>query len=274
MFAKTIIDSDAFLDMPVSTQVLYFHLGMRADDDGFVNNPKKIMRMVGASDSDLTRLVDDDFIIQFESGIVVITHWKLHNYIQSDRRKETIFKEELAQLKVNKNKAYEPMYPKCIQNVSKTDTKCIQNVSTLDTQDSIGKDSIGKDNINTFARSSDEQSSVPKEKSNKKNDEPEADVSAIPLNDGTDWRPSETLFAEYVRLYPSVDVKQEFNKMRAWCLSNEIKKKSRRGVKKFINNWLSRQQDKGQYNYRPQTKSGYSQDIIDRLISESREEIK
>ena len=75
MFAKTIIDSDAFLDMPMSTQALYFHLSMRADDDGFINNPKRIQRMIGASDDDLKLLIAKSFIIVFESGVVVIKHY-------------------------------------------------------------------------------------------------------------------------------------------------------------------------------------------------------
>ena len=94
MFAKTIIDSDAFLDMPLSTQALYFHLSMRADDDGFINNPKKIQRMIGACDDDLKVLIVKRFIIPFESGIVVIKHWKIHNYIRNDRYKETVYQEE------------------------------------------------------------------------------------------------------------------------------------------------------------------------------------
>ena len=83
MFSKTIIDSDAFLDMPLSTQSLYFHLSMRADDDGFINNPKKIQRMIGCADDDLKLLIAKNFIIPFESGIVVIKHWKIHNYIRN-----------------------------------------------------------------------------------------------------------------------------------------------------------------------------------------------
>ena len=138
MFAKTIIDSDAFLDMPLSSQALYFHLSMRADDDGFINNPKKIQRMVGCGDDDLKLLIVKKFIIPFESGIVVIKHWKIHNYIQKDRYRETVYQEEKAMLEVKDNKAYKLM-----------DTPCIQPVSKLDAQDRIGKDSIesGKDSI-------------------------------------------------------------------------------------------------------------------------------
>ena len=135
MFAKTIIDSDAFLDMPLSTQALYFHLSMRADDDGFINNPKKIQRMVGAADDDLKLLVAKSFIIPFDSGIVVIKHWKIHNYIQSDRYKPTVYNEEKALLTIKENKAYT------------IDEACIQDVYNVDTQVRLGKDSLVKDSI-------------------------------------------------------------------------------------------------------------------------------
>lgn len=135
MFAKTIIDSDAFLDMPMSTQALYFHLSMRADDDGFINNPKRIQRMIGASDDDLKLLIAKSFIIVFESGIVVIKHWKIHNYIQTDRYKPTVYAEEKSLLDVKKNKAYT------------LNNECIQNVYISDTQDRLGKVRLGKDSI-------------------------------------------------------------------------------------------------------------------------------
>ena len=129
MFAKTIIDSDAFLEMPLSTQALYFHLSMRADDDGFVNNPKKIQRMVGASDDDCKLLVLKKFIIAFESGVIVIKHWKIHNYIRNDRYKETVYQEEKTMLEEKENKSYSLGIPNGYQ---------------MDTQVSIGKDSLGK----------------------------------------------------------------------------------------------------------------------------------
>ena len=136
MFAKTIIDSDAFLDMPMSTQALYFHLSMRADDDGFINNPKRIQRMIGASDDDLKLLIAKSFIITFESGVVVIKHWKIHNYIQSDRYKPTVYADEKSLLEIKKNKAYT-----LNKDVS------IQNVYITDTQDRLGKDRLGKDRL-------------------------------------------------------------------------------------------------------------------------------
>ena len=105
MFSLTIIDSDAFLEMPATTQNLYFHLSMRADDDGFVNNPKRIMRMIGAGDDDLKLLIAKRFIIGFQTGVVVIKHWKIHNYIQSDRYSKTVYQEELAMLDTKDNKS-------------------------------------------------------------------------------------------------------------------------------------------------------------------------
>lgn len=125
MFAKTIIGSDAFLDMPSSTQNLYFHLGMSADDDGFVNSPRKIQRMVGGGEDDLKLLIAKNFVIPFASGVVVIKHWKIHNYIQSDRYKPSLYTKEKAQLSTKDNKGYtllenvdkSTMYPECIQGV-------------------------------------------------------------------------------------------------------------------------------------------------------------
>lgn len=107
MFAKTIIDSDIFLDMPLTAQALYFHLSMRADDDGFINNPKKIQRMTGATDDDFKLLITKQFIITFESGVVVIKHWLIHNYIRKDRYQETICKSEKSLLELNEINGYE-----------------------------------------------------------------------------------------------------------------------------------------------------------------------
>lgn len=133
MFAKTIIDSDAFLNMPLSTQALYFHLSMRADDDGFVNNPKKVQRMVNCSDDDFRILVAKRYVLPFESGVCVIKHWRIHNIIQRDRYKPTVYAEEMAMLTTKENRAYTEAIPKCIQPVSKPYT-----------QVSLGKVSIDK----------------------------------------------------------------------------------------------------------------------------------
>ena len=156
MFAKTIIDSDSFLDMPLSTQALYFHLSMRADDDGFINNPKKVQRMIGCSEDDLKLLVAKNFIIPFESGIVVIKHWKIHNYIRGDRKKDTVYPEEMALLIEKDNGAYslksdEEIYltGKCQSTDSQMTVKCQHRLGKV----SIGEYSIVEDNINNIPSS-------------------------------------------------------------------------------------------------------------------------
>lgn len=106
MFTQKIIDSDAFLEMPTSAQALYFHLNMRADDDGFVNNPKKITRYVGAAEDDLKLLLLKRFIIGFDSGVIVIKHWRMHNTLRMDRYKPTDYQEELSTLRLKDNNAY------------------------------------------------------------------------------------------------------------------------------------------------------------------------
>ena len=143
MFTKKITDSDAFLDMPLSSQALYFHINMAADDEGFVNNPKKIQRMIGASDDDLRLLVAKNFLIPFESGVIVVKHWRMHNYIQKDRFHPTVYQDERQALSVKKNGAYTIA-------VDEMDTKCIQDVSNMDTEVRLGKVSIEKDNKGRF----------------------------------------------------------------------------------------------------------------------------
>ena len=121
MFAKSIVLTDAFLDMPLSARCLYFTLGMMADDDGFVGNPKSIMRQCGASQDDMLALLQKRFILSFDSGVIVIKHWRMNNYLQSDRHKSTTYLEELSTLDIDKRGAYtekeRPMYTDCIQNV-------------------------------------------------------------------------------------------------------------------------------------------------------------
>ena len=136
MFSKSIIDSDLFLDMPQSAQCLYFHLAMRADDDGFVNSPRKIQRMIGASEDDCRLLVAKQFLIPFETGVVVIRHWRIHNYIQKDRYKETMYQSEKSALEQDSSGAYQLM-----------DTPCIHPVSEMDNQVRLGKGSLGQGSL-------------------------------------------------------------------------------------------------------------------------------
>lgn len=131
MFSLKIVDSDAFMDMGIGSQLLYFHLSMRADDDGFIGNPKKIMRMIGSGEDDMKVLIAKRFLLTFESGVLVVKHWKIHNYIQNDRYSETQYIDEKKSLITKDNGSY---------------TECIRNVSTVDTQVrlELGKDRLGK----------------------------------------------------------------------------------------------------------------------------------
>lgn len=106
MFTLKIVDSDPFLEMPLSTQALYFHLNMRADDDGFVNGPRRIARTIGASDDDLKLLLMKRFIIGFDSGVIVIKHWRMHNTLRMDRYNPTQYQEEYQTLTIKENKSY------------------------------------------------------------------------------------------------------------------------------------------------------------------------
>ena len=145
MFSLRVIDSDLFLDMSPSAQILYFHIAMRADDDGFVNNLKKIQRMVGASEADIKTLVDRGFLILFKSGIALIAHWKVHNYIAKDRYKPSDLPEKNLV-------SYDPItrvYKELDQDVdglyTDCNTLCIQNGDVG--KDRLGKDRIGKDRL-------------------------------------------------------------------------------------------------------------------------------
>ena len=146
MFAKTIIDSDAFLDMPATAQLLYFQLGVRADDDGFVNNPKRIMRDVRSSDDDMKMLVAKQYVIPFDSGVIVITHWHIHNYIRKDRYIPTTCTEEKKELNLGSDGIYKLSD---IQSVDQRSTNGIPSGSIGKVR--LGKDSIGKDNTLTGA---------------------------------------------------------------------------------------------------------------------------
>lgn len=137
MFNLKIVDSDAFLDMPLSAQCLYFHLNMRADDDGFIGNPKRIQRLIGASEDDLKLLIAKQFLLVFEDGVIVIKHWRLHNTIRKDRYTQTVYTDELKRLGIKENKAYtfdlsngNALEAKSLQNGKKLATKWQPTVNT------------------------------------------------------------------------------------------------------------------------------------------------
>ena len=143
MFSQKVTETDKFLDMGMTAQSLYFHLGMNADDDGFVGNPKSIKRMIGASEDDLKALVEKDYLIVFDDGVVVIKDWRVSNYVKPDRYTPTIYTDDRKLIGLDKNKRYqfvsdlEPernqvgteMKPKRIQSGDKVEPECIQNGS-------------------------------------------------------------------------------------------------------------------------------------------------
>lgn len=224
MFTKKVTESDAFLEMPSSAQNLYFHLNMEADDDGFVNAPKKIMRIVGASEDDMKLLILKKFVLVFETGVIVIKHWRMHNLLRHDRYHATQYQEEYKMLSLDKENIYH--MPITDTNGQQREIPWQPNGNQMATEDRLGKDSKGKDN--TSAPSSNENDAVAK----------------IPLNvTGTYHLVFKEDIDHYKELYPAVDVEQEIRAMVGWCEANPSNRKTKGGVKRFIANWLNKSQN-------------------------------
>lgn len=219
MFSLDVIDTDRFLDMPATSQNLYFHLGMRADDDGFVSSPRKITKLVNCAVDDLNVLISRGFVLSVGDGLVVITNWKQNNYIQRDRYRPTIYQKEKALL-VESGGVYS-LY-----------TKCIQNVSNLDTQNRVEQLRKEKD-MEYIPSAPDDKSPC---------------AGSFLLNDGTSYEITENDVDTFQQLYPGIDVRQELRSVTAWCLSNPKNRKTRAGAKRFLNSWLSRAQNSAKPN--------------------------
>lgn len=222
MFAKSIVLSDVFLDMPMSARCLYFTLGMLADDDGFVGSPKSIMRQCGATDDDMKVLLAKRYVLGFESGVIVIKHWKMNNYLRSDRYNKTTYLEEKELLEIDDKGAY-----------TEKNKDGIPEYNHLLTQDRLGKDSIGKDNNNSnellYSPTCEQVSDV------------ETFIS-LPLLKNKQYNITLDEVEEYKKLFPAIDVEQELRNAVAWIIANPKNKKS--NGKRFITNWLIRQQEK------------------------------
>ena len=135
MFSAKIIESDAFLDIPATAQMLYFHICMNADDDGFVNNPRKIIRMCGASEDDLKSLIDNRFLLSFDSGVMLVKHWRIHNYIPPDRYKPSCYMDEKSKIGVKLNGSYTTDPKKMVSPVEGNPKKsCYDKEIKLDTR--------------------------------------------------------------------------------------------------------------------------------------------
>lgn len=159
IFSKTIIDTDAFLEMPATTQNLYFHLNMHADDDGFIGNPKRIGRMIGASDDDFKILIAKKFIIVFESGVIVIKHWRIHNTLSKMRYKETSYLDEKSQLLIKENNSYSLDEGKPLDDSRLVEMGKRQVRRTVDEQETnLSKDKLSKDKTSKDKLSEDKPS--------------------------------------------------------------------------------------------------------------------
>ena len=227
MFSKTIVDSDAFLDMPLSTQALYFHLSMRADDDGFLNNAKKIQKIIGASDDDLKLLIIKRFVIAFDDGIIVVKHWRMNNYLRKDRYTPTVYQEEFKMLGIKDNGAYTLLDTAGIPDGN----QCVTRLPQV----SIGKDSIDKDSINTICQ----ELEAPDRKK----------AISLTLNDKSEYWIYGDQVEQWSQLFPAVDVMQELRKMKSWLDSNPSRRKTKKGILRFVNGWLSKEQDKGRVDH-------------------------
>ncbi len=227
MFTMKIVDSDAFLDMPMSTQSLYFHLNMRADDDGFVNNPKKIQRMIGASEDDLKLLLAKRFILGFENGIVVIKHWRMHNLLRKDRYNPTQYVEEKARLEVKEDGAYtEKDY---------VATTWQPNGNQMATQDRLGKDSIVKDSIGESV--SDKPTRAPKAPKHKK-----GEYGHVLLTDEQE----EKLIDEYgsILTVKAITFLDEYIEMKGYKAKNHYL-----AIKKWVIDAVKEREPKGQSTF-------------------------
>lgn len=258
MFNIKIVDSDAFLDMPLSTQALYFHLNMRADDDGFVGNPKRIQRIVGASEDDLKLLIAKRFLLVFEDGVIVIKHWRMHNTIRKDRYTKTAYIEELKQLKLKDNNAYtlsDDEIVELLPNGNQMATVGMTNQGNMATNGMTSgcqtvTTGLGLDIDIDLGLDTDTDIDLYNAQSDKITHEPtpaEKSIISITLNDKSEYPIYQSMIDEWKELYPNVDIEQQLRCMKGWCNANPTKRKTKRGILRFINSWLSREQDKPSY---------------------------
>ena len=219
MFAKTVIGSARFLRMPPTSRLLYYDLGMAADDDGIVE-AFSVMRTTGATEDDLRVLASKGFVkVLNEDLVTYISDWSTNNQLRKDRYRPSVYAELLVRL----------------GDVTTMATDWQPSVNQMETQVSIGKDRLGKGSKeDTYVSScaEPETASTPP-------------VIGLPLNDGTEYGITEEQCREWTELYPAVDVLQQLRNMRGWLLSHTERRKTRRGIKRFVTGWLSREQDRG-----------------------------
>ena len=228
MLTKKITDSDEFIALPSSTQAFYLHLTMSADDDGFNNQVQMAMFKAHASVDDLRLLLAKRFIIQFDNGVIVIKHWRMANALRKDRYTATAYQEELKMLRIKDNGAY-----------SLSDENMVANWLPDGCQTvAVGKNSIEENKKDKNSNNCAELSEIASAQN-------EDAVITLILNDKSEYGVTQEQIDVFAELYPAVDVMQELRAMKGWCLTNTAKRKTRRGIAKFINGWLERAQNKG-----------------------------
>lgn len=234
MFNIKIVDSDAFLDMPLSSQCLYFHLNMRADDDGFVGNPKRIQRLVGASEDDLKLLIAKRFLLTFENGVIVIKHWRMHNTLSTNRYSETVYTDEKKLLKLKENNSYS-----FDKGIPIDDTKLIER-SSRQVRRTIDATKTHADKDIDLDIDIDKELDIKEKEINKEKESFYLVVLTMMLDTGDEYEITESMLKEWQQLHPKVNVLEEMQEMKAWLYANPNKRKTKRGMKRFINSWLSR----------------------------------
>lgn len=218
MFAKSIVNSARFLRMPPTSRLLYYDLGMAADDDGIVE-AFTVLRTTGAVEDDLRVLAAKGFVKVLNDDLVsYITDWNANNQIRKDRYHQSAYAGLLVKIECGEAK----------------ETDGLPSGNQMETEDRIGKDRIGKakEDTNVSSCVEPETGSTPP-------------IIGLPLNDGTEYGVTEEQCKEWAELYPAVDVPQQLRNMRGWLLANKDRRKTKRGVGRFITAWLSREQDRG-----------------------------
>ena len=250
MFSIGIIDSDQFLDMSMEARLLYYDLGMRADDDGFVNSPKKIMRITKVTDKSLDELEDKGFIFRFASGVLVIRHWNINNNMRKDTYHETSYTEEKAQLVLDSASIYQlrnEYVTDSSRDYNDDETECAEDVSQI----RLDKDSINQPKVSSGINSLDTICSEQKISSELEQPTKSNDCIEFPVLGGNAYIPM-SLIEEWKSVYTDVDVMQEVLKARDWCRANP--KRLEVKWKRFLVNWLNENQDKRpRYDSQPRT---------------------
>ena len=252
MFSSKIIDSDAFIEMSPMARLLYFSLALHADDDGFTNSIRREMKIVGAQDSDLKELIDNKFIIQFDSGVVAIKHWRVNNdKPKKDRYKVTLYTKEVSQIILLGNGEYalrNEVESSTYQNSNDVCTDWNQVGTTdgnnMDTQNRREENRLEENRLEEISNCSEQKTSselvLP----------PNPDECIeFPVLGGNTYIPK-SLIDEWESVYTNVDVMQEVLKAKEWCKANP--KRLKVNWRSFLVNWLNKNQDR-----RPMHEEGY-----------------